>query len=325
MNTSPEQTVGVLINRRAGGRRVLRFWEELRSELARRGRVARRLDASDAETAAWVVAHAEVGTVMVAGGDGTVQAAINGLCAHPTESRPALAVVGFGTGNDTARQIGLPPDPVRCAEQLTTGTTYPLDVLRVEPKQGFPRYAINSTGLGFVGSVLSELDQPAPRVLRSVSGRLFYLVGTLAGWRVHEPAPAQITLDGEAIWDAPAYAIIVANGSYFGGGIPIAPIAERDDGLLDVILVQAADRYHLLRLLPLVYAGSHLQHPAFRHWRGRVVDITGPGLVDADGERLGSGGLRAEVVPGAIRAYAGPNWTRDRAPAPAQSPLGGTE
>ena len=304
---SGPRRLGVLLNRRAGGPGAVRFWDALRRRLAILGWEAELLAASDATAAVAAVAQTPMDSLLVIGGDGTVHAAVNGLARHPAERRPALAIVGFGTGNDSARQLGLPADPRACADRIAYGRTQTIDLIRVVPARsesgqpGEPELAINSTGWGFVGTVLRQLDRGPVQALRSLSGKLYYLGGTLAGWGVHDHHPVHLVIDGRTYWDGPGYAVIVANGTIFGGGVPIAPDARQDDGLLDVIVVEALDRLRMLRLLPLVYRGQHLGHPRFRHWRGRRIEIDGDGAIDADGEIIGHGSLIAEVLPGALR------------------------
>ena len=293
--------LAVLLNRRAGGRRAIRFWEALRHWIARLGWEAELLAASDSATAVKEIAETAMDCLLAIGGDGTVHAAVNGLARHPVESRPALAIVGFGTGNDSARQLGLPANPHACADRIAHGRTRAIDLIGANPALGEPELAINSVGWGFVGTVLRQLDRPAVQTFRPVSGKLYYLGGTLAAWGLHEAGPVRLVIDGQTHWDGPAYAVIVANGSIFGGGVPIAPDAQLDDGLLDVIVVEALDRVRMLRLLPIVYLGRHPGHERFRYWRGRRIEITGPGAIDADGEIIGSGGLVAEALPAALR------------------------
>lgn len=291
----------VLLNLVSGGRAASGFWSDLRPHLVASGWRCAVVTGPDAGAAREAVATDRFDCLLVVGGDGTLHTAVNGLMRRPEGDRPPVAIVGFGTGNDTSRQIGLPRDPDRVAALMAAGTTRPTDLIRVRPAGGSDEYAVNTAGWGFVGRVLRALAEGSGQWARPVSGKLFYLTGTIAAWRVHEAQPVRVAVDDRPVWDGPAYALIVANGSIFGGGVPIAPVARSDDGLLDVVLVRARDRGHMLRLLPAVYGGRHLDHPDFLHVRGRRVAIEGDGLIDADGELLGRGGLTAEVAPAAIQ------------------------
>lgn len=291
----------VLLNLASGGRAATAFWSSLRPCLVASGWRCAVVTGPDAAAAREAVATDRYDSLLVVGGDGTLHAAVNGLLRRPEQDRPPVGIAGFGTGNDTARQIGLPLDPGRCAAIITQGETRPTDLIRVQPAGGPAEYAVNTTGWGFVGRVLRSLEDGSGRWARPVSGKLFYLAGTIAAWRVHAARPVRVAVDDRVVWDGPAYALIVANGSIFGGGVPIAPVAQSDDGLLDLVLVRARDRLHLLRLLPAVHGGRHLDHPDFLHVRGRQVGVDGDGLIDADGELIGRGGFTAEVAPAAIR------------------------
>ena len=149
--TGPRR-LGVLLNRRAGGPGAVRFWDALRRRLAILGWEAELLAASDAGAAVAAIAQTPMDCLLVIGGDGTVHAAVNRLAQHPAERRPALAIVGFGTGNDSARQLGLPADPPACADRIAYGRTQTIDLIRVVPARsesgqpGEPEPAINSIG-----------------------------------------------------------------------------------------------------------------------------------------------------------------------------------
>ena len=97
----------------------------------------------------------------------------------------------------------------------------------------------------------------------------------------------------------------VGNGRTYGGGIPICPDADLEDGLLDVTLVRPAGRLRLLRLLPRVYRGTHTTTvPEVSTYRIRAARLVSPGTTAyADGEPLGPLPVSVEVVPRAVRVF----------------------
>jgi diacylglycerol kinase (ATP) len=122
----------------------------------------------------------------------------------------------------------------------------------------------------------------------------------LARWRCR---PVTLTLDGQVVFEGPIVLAAAANGRYFGGGMQVAPQARIDDGLLDVVVVPELSRLELLRKLPRIYAGTHLEDPATRLHRGRTLEaLAEPGCVpvEVDGEPLGTLPLTVEVMPGAL-------------------------
>jgi diacylglycerol kinase (ATP) len=114
------------------------------------------------------------------------------------------------------------------------------------------------------------------------------------------------------VWQSTGALVTAANGARLGGGIPVAPHAVLDDGLLDVVLAGDVGRAGASVLFPRILAGGHhLGHRLVRVVRARAVTIE---PVDddhrpaafGDGEHLGTLPLRAEVVPGALKVLVPP-------------------
>jgi diacylglycerol kinase family enzyme len=96
--------------------------------------------------------------------------------------------------------------------------------------------------------------------------------------------------------------VVVANGGYLGGGMHIAPQAELGDGLLDVVVIGDLGKLELLKELPTVYKGTHINHPKVRMKKARRITIESPEpmLVHADGELLGESPASFWVMPAAL-------------------------
>src|SRR5699024_3643541 len=111
----------------------------------------------------------------------------------------------------------------------------------------------------------------------------------------------RIEVDGTRV-QTEAMLVAVGNGPAYGGGLQICPEARMDDGLLDVLVVRPVSVPELVRVLPRVFRGSHLDHPAVQLLRGHRVELAGPELVCyADGERFRPLPLACEAVSGAAR------------------------
>jgi diacylglycerol kinase (ATP) len=81
-----------------------------------------------------------------------------------------------------------------------------------------------------------------------------------------------------------------------------------DDGLLDVVVINAMSKGELVRTYPKLYRGTHVRHPAYEHHRVGTITVGSPGVVAyADGERVGPLPLTARCVPGALRVVAPPD------------------
>jgi YegS/Rv2252/BmrU family lipid kinase len=206
-------------------------WERLPEALRLlRGRFGRvpvypASDPGDAESLTAELA-AEVDVLMVFGGDGTVHEVANGL---PVPAGPVIALLPGGTGNDLARAIGIPPDPVAAATELAGARPRSLDLLDCGPRR-----AANGVNAGFAAAATEVLS---PRVKRFLGPAAYLAGGVRAG--VNPPTwPARVEVDGRVV-EGEALAVVVGNGGSFGGGRWLIPEADVGDGLLDVLVVPA--------------------------------------------------------------------------------------
>ncbi|QDU20943.1 YegS/Rv2252/BmrU family lipid kinase [Urbifossiella limnaea] len=256
------------------------------------------------DLAALVRAAADEGfdTVAVAGGDGSVQAAANGLAT--ANRRATLAVLPLGTGNDFCRTMAIPLDPLAAAELLLTGTPRDVDVLRVEG--GDREYLINAATGGFSGQVAAEVTSE----LKAAWGPLAYLRGALGP--VTDPPTYRLTVrfdDGPPKWHD-VLNVVVANARSAAGGFIVAPGANPEDGLLDVVFVHAADTLDLSVVAARLMHGDYTHDENVTHLRARSVAIESdpPIPMSLDGERCECGRVLFTVVPKAVRVLAGPGY-----------------
>lgn len=227
------------------------------------------------------------------GGDGLAHLALQACAGSGT----ALAVVPAGNGNDLARSLGLPTDPVEAAQaiaaELLTGRSRPMDLGRIAGGAWF------STVLcaGFDAAVNARANQ-----LRWPRGTRKYDLAILIELIRLRPAPLVVEADGTTL-RMDAILVAVGNTQYYGGGIPICPEATDDDGRLDLTIVGAASRMDLLRMLPTLRTGTHIRHPAVTTVSARKVRLSGQGgwFSYADGERQARLPITVSCVPGALR------------------------
>ncbi len=233
-----------------------------------------------------------VDTVVVVGGDGMVHLGVN-LCAG-TSSR--LAVVAAGTGNDFARNLGLPIRDARAAVALLTdGRTRDIDLGRVSHGVAGEKWFGGVLGAGFDAVVNARAQRMTwPR------GQMRYNLAVLRELPVFRPIPYAVELDGHRI-ETRAMLVAVANTTSFGGGMRVCPDADVTDGLFDVMIVHALSIPSFLRVFPKVYSGTHTTHPAVEIHRARRVRLEASGIhSQADGETFADLPIDAEVVPGAL-------------------------
>ena len=151
-----------------------------------------------------------------------------------------------------------------------------------------PRYFCCVAGVGLDGEV-SQRANRLPRWLRGHGGYVLSLAPTIFSFA---PLPMKVSTPGEdgVGWitrsDQPTILAAFANTPTYGGGMKIAPQAKMDDGLLDVCVVGAVDRFRLLRLFPTVYQGNHLKIPEVSCFQASRVRVETEHPLDmyADGE-----------------------------------------
>ncbi len=235
---------------------------------------------------------AERGDVVVAvGGDGMVSSVAGAV----TEGKGVLGIVPSGRGDDFARMLGITADPARAARMLLEGTPRDVDVI--------------ATGRRVVlGSVYAGVDSLASEIVERVRRLPVSTQYAYAGVRALlscSPTRYTIEVDGTT-YQEEAYTVVAANSAYYGNGMKIAPAASLADGLLDVVVIRAASRLRLIRCMPKLYDGSHVDLDEVRVLSGRQVRLASAAPVTAygDGERLAPLPLEARVLPGALRVLA---------------------
>lgn len=229
--------------------------------------------------------------VVLAGGDGTINACLEHVVEHPHP----VGIVPLGTANDLARTLGLPADPVAAAAVIARGRTRAIDVARVND-----RYFINAAGLGFSSELTLELDSGMKKLL----GRLAYPFAAARRWRKHKPFTIEIDGGGLKLRRKVIQATI-ANGKYYGGGMVAHADARIDDGLLDVLLIEAKPAWqHLLHITSLKTGVYDLDAP-FVVGTARSLEIgtRRPKIIATDGELATRSPASLEVLPGALTVF----------------------
>ncbi len=235
--------------------------------------------------------------VVAVGGEGTVQEIANGLVAGGGVI--TLGIVPGGNGNDLARALGLPRDPVAALAVALHGAAEPMDVGLATGSRG-SRIFVDAAGIGFDAGIAARMAGSRQRWQR---GRAGYLLTTLDELRRYRNSRVRIAVDGAPAAERMILFAAVANGAWYGGGMHIAPGARLDDGSLDLCLVGDLSRLAALGQLPGLYRGTHVRHPAVSMTRVRAVELEAVDSdvpVHLDGEPFGSLPLRIEVRPAAL-------------------------
>ncbi|MES1242992.1 MAG: diacylglycerol kinase family protein [Acidobacteriota bacterium] len=255
--------------------------------------------AGDAERLAREALEQGVERVVAAGGDGTLNEVVNGLSAD--FGRACLGLLPLGTGNDFARTIGMPNDLEEALAVLQEGRERTVDVARAEV-DGRCRCFLNMSAGGFSGEVSERASEAKDRW-----GPLAYMRAAIGALPELKGFVTRITLNGAETLELETYNIVVSNGRYVASGIPVAPQAVLDDGLLDVMIAPATTIPQLAVLVPTVLLGRHLDSDLLLFRKATRVEIEGdpPMGFNVDGELVGEGPARFEVVPRALRMIVG--------------------
>lgn len=290
--------VAVIVNPTSGrgaGRTVgLRTLELLR-------KTGIRVTDATADTLAGARARAEAAieagadTVCVVGGDGMAHLGVNLTAGRDLQ----LALVAAGTGDDFARNLGLPVrDPDAAVRLVRQGNVRRIDAGCVETREG-RRWFAGVLGAGFDAVVTARAAR-----MRWPGGQLRYNLAILRELPVFRPIPYVVECDGERI-EARAMLVAVANTSSFGGGMRICPDADPQDGLFDVLILHQISIPAFLRVFPSVYAGGHVGHPQVEIRRATRVHLEADAIPSqADGEPFAPLPLEVENVPAALSVIA---------------------
>lgn len=235
------------------------------------------------------------------GGDGTSYEVVNGLFPQAaTDGPPTLAFLPLGTGNSFLRDFS--DRGVEYAiESLLVGRNRLCDVLRMRHRSG-TIYYINLLSMGFTADVATL------RARRfSDWGELGYFSSIFLTLTRFNRRPFPVRVEGQGTFDMRRSLFLTFNNSKFTGGtMMIAPKAKVNDGLVEYVRWGPIGRLGLIRNLPGLYDGTHIQHPLAEHKAVRKVEfrLDAPIDVMVDGEVLSLHCEELDVLPGALNVVA---------------------
>src|SRR5690349_11376646 len=210
------------------------------------------------------VADRSIDALVVAGGDGMVHLGAN-LCAG---TGVPLGIIAAGTGNDIARELGLPVrDAAKSVERILAGGTRAVDVARHTMASGEHRWFLGVLAAGFDAVVNERANE-----WRWPKGPMRYNLAIMRELPVFRAIPYVIELDGTRL-ETEAMLVAVGNGPAYGGGMRVTPDAAFDDGLLDVLVLHRISTVEFLRVFPRVFKGTHTSHPKVQVLRARTVRL----------------------------------------------------
>lgn len=309
----------LIVNPRSGGGKTGELFDRMREPI---GRALGEFDVEHTEgprhasDLARDAALAGRETVIAVGGDGSIHEVANGLMRARAGGAAAtrLGIIGQGTGGDFCKTLGLEHRLDQYCAVIARGAVRRIDVGKVSYRthDGAPAesYFINILSAGIGGLV----DRIVSETSKALGGTLAYFRASVRG--LVESAVGRlrctITLEGETrAVELSTRNIAICNGRFFGSGMQVAPMAELDDGLLEVVDLGDAPRLRFAMVSSRMYTGAHIRHPDVRHFRCESIqmellnqDADDRFLLDVDGEPLGRLPITITVEPRALEVLA---------------------
>ncbi len=268
---------------------LLQQFQRLRPEKIR---VTRR--AGQTEKLAADAVRAGFDFIISGGGDGTLNEIVNGIAGTRHLERVRLGILPLGTGNDFSRTLGFGKDIEENIEILLSQNTRKIDLVRARGKR--LRHFVNISAGGFSGVV----DEKLTAEIKRAWGPLAYLRTAAAVLSELRAYNTTVKFDDKEEISVELYNVIVANGQFAGGGLPVAPEADPRDGLLDVVLIPKLPGAEMTLLAAEILLGKHLGRVITRRAR-KVSVMSKPGMwFNLDGELSGKGPMNFEIVPSAL-------------------------
>ena len=230
-------------------------------------------------------------TVIAVGGDGTVNEVAAGLIATKT----ALGIIPAGNGNDFAKALGIPKSWDEALHYLLKHGPR-----RVDTGKANSRFFVNICGTGFDVMVLENML----KAKEHMRGKLPYLYGIFVTLTRFKPIPMRIeTVEGEIIDKACSH-FSIANGQYFGSGIRIMPLSKPDDGVFDILVIDALSRWQIFLNLPSLLKGTIIRKVFCRHYRTKSCTLSAPGMrLNLDGEIVSADQVEFTCQPASLLVH----------------------
>ena len=256
------------------------------------------------------------------GGDGTIHDVLNGIAAFvdwATEnggkvqlSDFTLAAIPVGSGNDWIKSVAVPKDVADAVDVLVDGTLKRQDVVRVSLTDKAQRelsrsYMANIGGIGIDARVCEKVNALKKKGKR---GRILYVISLIEAIRERKPKMAKVICDDQIVFDGAYFSMAFGVGKYSGGGMRQTPEAVLDDGLLDMTIIPELPMRRIAREAPRLFTDTFLKVPELVTSKSKTITICPYGSdelepIEIDGEVVGRGDVRFEVLDGQINIMTG--------------------
>ncbi|WP_239616132.1 diacylglycerol/lipid kinase family protein [Cohnella mopanensis] len=291
-----------VVNENSGNGRGRKIWAKVEEQLQNRGtdhiKVVANSEMEAITQVSELLACNNVRTIAAIGGDGTLHSLLPLLA----EANIPFGLIPSGSGNDSARSLGIPKDPIKALEIILAGQTLKIDLLETKSDNGHKQLTLTAVAVGLDAAVADDVNRSSYKgwCNKLGIGSLAYVIGLLRAMASFKPAPIKVTLDGNVHEFKNGWLSAVSNVSTYGGGLKICPTAQPNDGHLHVCIVHDCSVLRMLLIFPTVLWGKHIRFRRFvTTLSGNAVSIESPSplLAFGDGEPSGQTPISAVVVP----------------------------
>lgn len=201
-------------------------------------------------------------TIIIAGGDGTLNEVVNGLFSSGCSHVPRIGIIPLGSSNDFSKSLGIPQTVSEACRTVMAGTTQDVDIGRVGS-----RYFCSASCLGYFSEIAARSlgMRGFGRSLRYILPALPVIREMTSGWQMTVAADNGVFRGAYAV-------LLVGNASRFGG-LTMLPGARVDDGAFDCLLIEMANKWEALHLIPLVYRKALERHKRVIRFRTRSLRV----------------------------------------------------
>jgi len=239
--------------------------------------------------------------IISVGGDGTLHHIVNGIMSQNIveSSIIKLAVLPIGTGNDWVKTYNIPTKIENSIAIIKKNNTILQDINKIELDSNEVFYSNNLAGMGYDGYVTYKLNK-----LKRL-GSIAYLLSGLSGLLFYKKTTFKIEINNQTV-ENKCLMVLIGICKYSAGGMKLTDYTATSNGLFDITIVKNLSLIDLIRNLPKLYNGKIIHHKKVTTFKSNSIYITplssyDKPFIQADGELIGKGSLKATIIPKAIQ------------------------
>lgn len=258
------------------------------------------VSAEDARSKVAIMCSRGTRFVVAAGGDGTVNSVLNGLSEAPSDV--VMGVLPLGTANDWCASLAIPNDLDLAWEVLQNGRDERIDIIELETKSKYLRFANIATG----GNSHRVTESITPE-MKKRWGALCYIRGAIGIINELDDFKATLSFDDSPNETFSVWNLLIANGRTSAGQVEVAPRARLDDGLLDVVIIQSGTLVNLADLSARYLFSDYVdsEQVIYRQARRVTLDSTPPMMFSIDGDLVDDHPISFRCIPAALNVVVG--------------------